>query len=579
LADFLIANGYEIVEIKPRFMPLTIKSRLAAAGPSLPRLANETTRQANAVARAAEEPMKMQLMNTDHLFIWDVAAAHKRNSSLQWATLTTFAIVTALLVWRVRRYVGFVACLLPLPYSIDYGEGIVMQQAMMIPSPRMYGDINVYPYIVFHYPPLYHLIARAIALLGNDLLYAGRWLSIMSAVTTAGFVGALIFCSIRQRLPTALAVFAAAIGGATVFTYLPIAVWSSLMRVDMFAVALSFAGVYLAVLGTRRPALVYGAALAFALSIYTKQTMIAAPAATFSVLWLREPRLVRAPIVLGFGLSVAALVWLSWETNGGFLRHIVLYNVNRFSIAHALERWPLVIDTLLYLFVAILFGLVHSWRRLCGLNLSTIREHVRRCDEAMILAIITIWFCFGMVSLVGVGKVGADLNYFIEWMCVWSVLIGVAIGNAFDAMGRCHRAPAIVLLVPILLAAQLLLLIPLPGTMLRASVAAREAMNQLFRIVQEAQKPVLSDDMVLLLRARKQVPLEPAIFAELGSLGRWDQRKFVELIDSRAFAFIISQGGPGTWLYNERYTKPVQAAIAVNYPHQERYADYVVMKP
>ena len=28
LADFLEANGYEVVEVRPRFLPLTVKSRL-----------------------------------------------------------------------------------------------------------------------------------------------------------------------------------------------------------------------------------------------------------------------------------------------------------------------------------------------------------------------------------------------------------------------------------------------------------------------------------------------------------------------------------------------------------------------
>ena len=28
LADFLVANGYEVLEVRPRFLPLTVKSRL-----------------------------------------------------------------------------------------------------------------------------------------------------------------------------------------------------------------------------------------------------------------------------------------------------------------------------------------------------------------------------------------------------------------------------------------------------------------------------------------------------------------------------------------------------------------------
>lgn len=33
LADFLEANGYEVVEVRPRFLPLTVKSRLPVWGP------------------------------------------------------------------------------------------------------------------------------------------------------------------------------------------------------------------------------------------------------------------------------------------------------------------------------------------------------------------------------------------------------------------------------------------------------------------------------------------------------------------------------------------------------------------
>jgi hypothetical protein len=518
--------------------------------------------------------MKVQ-SRTNPLARSGASEAHKRIGGLQWATLAAFAILTALLLRCVWRYVGFVASLLPLPYSIDYGEGIVMQQAMMIPGPRMYGDINLYPYIVFHYPPFYHLTARAIAALGIDLLYAGRWLSMASTAATAAFVGALVFQFVRERAPATVAATAAAVGGITLFTCLPIAQWSPIMRIDMFAVMLSFAGVYLAVRGTRYPPLLYIAALAFSLAIYTKQTMIAAPAATFGVLWLREPRSVGGPIAFGLSLSLAALAYLSWQTNGGFLRHIVLYDINRFSITHALPLWLAVASGFfIYLYVAVRFGLVQGWLRLRGLRSIGIRDQLRQSDEALILGIITAWFGIATISLVAAGKIGANVNYFIEWTCVCCVLIGIAVGIALDTIRGGSGNPAKALLVPVLLAAQLLL-IRLPDMSLLTSEPARRDMDHLLSMVQGAQKPVLSDDMALLLRAGKQVPIEPAIFAELGSLGRWDERKLLNLINSRAFEFIIRDG---RW-YDDRYTKPVRAAISANYPHQERYAEYVVMEP
>jgi hypothetical protein len=442
----------------------------------------------------------------------------------------------------------------------------------------MYGDINVYPYIVFHYPPFYHLTARAIARLGIDLLYAGRWLSMVSTAATAALVGALIFHFVRERASAMVATTAAAIGGVTLFTYLPIALWSPIMRVDMLAVMLSFVGVYVAVLGTRRPALLYTAALAFSLSMFTKQTMIAAPAATFGMLWLREPRSVHGPIVFGLSLSVAALACLNWETNGGFLRHIAFYNINRFSITHGLSLWLYVFGgSAVYLYVAVRFGLVRGWQRLRGPSSLGMRDQVRQSDEALILSIITAWFGVATMTLVTAGKIGGSVNYFVEWMCVLSVLIGIAVGIVLDTMHRASGHQAKPLLVPVLLAAQLLL-IRLPDMPMLTSPLARQEMDHLLYMVQGAQKPVLSDDMVLLLRAGKEVPIEPAIFAELASLGQWDQRKLVDLINSRAFAFIVGQLEPSR-LYDERYTKPVQAAIATNYPHQERYAGYVVMKP
>jgi hypothetical protein len=501
---------------------------------------------------------------------------------MQWAMITAFCIATALLLWRVWRSINLAALLLPLPYSIDYGEGIVMQQAMMILGPRMYGDINVYPYIVFHYPPLYHLTVRAIAAVGADLLYAGRGLSMASTAAVTAFVGALIFRSVRARATAAVAIAAGVIGGGTVLTDMPIVEWSPIMRVDMFAIALSFAGVYLAVLSTRRPALLYVAALAFVLSIYTKQTMIAAPAATFATLWLRAPRSVRGPIVFGFGLSAAALAGLCWETNGGFLQHIVLYNFNRFSLLRALMLLGVMVAPFaLYLVVAVAFGLVHGWRRLRAPYSPPVREQIRHSDEALILVIMTAWFGIAAVTLVTLGKSGGYINYFIEWMCVCNVLIGVAAGNALDAMRRSGHAKTSVLLAPVLLAAQLLCIQSMDNTSAPklTTTPVRQAMDHLFHMVQGAQKPVLSDDMVLLLRAGKEVPIEPEIFADLGSLGQWDQRRLIDLINLHAFAFIVTQYGPGNWWYDQRYTKPVQAAIATNYPHQERYADYVVMRP
>ena len=62
----------------------------------------------------------------------------------------TFLLIAGLLyfAWVDLRCAG---TLLAYPFG-DYGEGIVWQQALLIPGPRMYGQIDHLPFLVFHYP-------------------------------------------------------------------------------------------------------------------------------------------------------------------------------------------------------------------------------------------------------------------------------------------------------------------------------------------------------------------------------------------------------------------------------------------
>ena len=92
------------------------------------------------------------------------------------------------------------------------------------------------------------------------------------------------------------------------------------MRVDMLAIALAFVGVAFVVRSERQPAWLALAMPAFVLSIYTRQTELAAPASALLVLLLVRPR---ATILAGIGgavLGLCALAWLEWATAGGFLR-------------------------------------------------------------------------------------------------------------------------------------------------------------------------------------------------------------------------------------------------------------------
>src|SRR5579863_5819547 len=70
---------------------------------------------------------------------------------------------------------------LRVPDERDYGEGIVLWQAAHVTNLKTaYHSVDQYPHIVFHYPPVYHLLARTAALTTGDLLTGGRSVSILA---------------------------------------------------------------------------------------------------------------------------------------------------------------------------------------------------------------------------------------------------------------------------------------------------------------------------------------------------------------------------------------------------------------
>ena len=100
---------------------------------------------------------------------------------LRWAAMLAIGLAFAALIWRAAEVLAVAVALIPAPLSLDYGEGIVIQQALMMTGPAAYGSITELPFIVFHYPPVYHLVTRAAAALagGGDvaMVTAGRVVS------------------------------------------------------------------------------------------------------------------------------------------------------------------------------------------------------------------------------------------------------------------------------------------------------------------------------------------------------------------------------------------------------------------
>src|SRR5258707_2855945 len=151
-------------------------------------------------------------------------------------------LVSACLGLHWLRFLRFAIASILYPYELDYGEGIVWQQALLMLGPRMYGDINQYPFVVFHYPPFYHVMVRAVSALCIDMLVAGRSISLLAALVIGAACARLAYLTTPVRMERGARVTGAVTAGLAVFLCLPVIHWAAVMRVDMLAVALSIAG-------------------------------------------------------------------------------------------------------------------------------------------------------------------------------------------------------------------------------------------------------------------------------------------------------------------------------------------------
>ncbi len=59
-------------------------------------------------------------------------------------------------------------------------------------------------------------------------------------------------------------------------------------------------------------------------------------------------------------------------------------------------------------------------------------------------------------------------------------------------------------------------------------------------------------------------------------MGLWDQQPFLNMIQSHAFAFFITQGDEGDEFYNGGYTHAVAEAIRTAYPNEAHLAGHTI---
>jgi len=263
-------------------------------------------------------------------------------------------LILSYLILQAGIYIQYAYHMTMFPYDFDAGEGLILQQVMtLLSGESVYTSIDQEPYTVMNYPPLFEiLLAGLVKVFGHQLLL-GRLISVCATLLSAYLIGRIVFLETGRKL-------VATIAGLFFFSSGWLRTWSVLCRVDMLAVVLTLAGLFLFINEDQRDRRKYLclSALCFVGALLTRQSTIAAPLSCFLFLLIRhykpqhclksknDPRrrgddkasARRFIKILGI-TSFVLYALLTVITKGEFWHHITTYTAGYFSWGHFAESF------------------------------------------------------------------------------------------------------------------------------------------------------------------------------------------------------------------------------------------------
>lgn len=446
--------------------------------------------------------------------------------------------------------------ILPFPYQWGYGEG-----HMLLAAEAYQRGEGLYPTQrgaemtrVTAYPPLFFVVNGWARRACSHPFLFGRLLSLL---TTLG-LGVGIFLLVKRMTDSALAALVAAMAW---FSLGYVKDWAPKMQVDLPALLLSFGGVY-AVLTQRRGSLGI-AALLFVLALYTKQTMIGGPAAAIAYLAARGKG--REAWLLGAsvgGGSLILLLLLNALTHGGFYFNVVTCQPKQFELPRLLQA------------LHALLGEGDLFPVIGGLGLWGLLQLKQQNREWF--AALLAWLGVGGLNVLACGKVGSDINYFLEISLVSVVLLGYAVAETIrpDPIASARRGGAS--LVPILLLVQGMGCLRPPEVPVRSLLAAKRA---IVARIQQTSGPILSEDVSLLLLHRRPVTYSGFELANLAPQGIWDSSKMLRNLQEKQVPLVVAYPQTLAGLSDRRYTDGMLRLFRKNYREAKRIPPFVLLEP
>ncbi len=472
-----------------------------------------------------------------------------RGSRIQLLLAITSSLALALFVSTTVSAILF-------PYGLDYGEAPLIDQAKrIVAGEEIYkAELNRPPYVIANYPPLYPLL---IALIGSvarlPFLAVGRAVSVLATLISAILIGRFAYQLSDSRLSGLVAT-------ALFLSNLFVVSWSFRARVDMLALAFSLACLWILYRHWNSWRWLALAVIFMIAAIYTRQTYIlAAPVAGMVWLWQKDRQ--RALVFVGSLILITLMIFLALNTltHGGFYLHVVVANMNPYSLervatfaALLILAWPFAIAIVVIETKRIVKALLNGRDSLMGI------------DPFLIYG-LPVYSVGTLLSALTVGKIGSHVNYLLELVASGAIWATSARISSLRHLPIRYQGLTLVLLGQ--LAWSLGSNFPIYQSLIYSRWQDLPQYERLFQAVQSAteQGPVLADDgLYLVILAGQPIYYQPFEYNQLYIQGIWNPSPFIEEIKAHKFA-LIALNMTDSALYQERWAGPIATAIENSY--------------
>jgi hypothetical protein len=452
-------------------------------------------------------------------------------------------------------------------YPLDYGEAPLVNQAMQINAGQSiyYAKINQAPFTIANYPPIYVLLLSIFEKAFGPGFWYGRLISVLSAWGSATLIVLITYSHSKNMLMALIT--------GLLFINLPYVVgWSTLARIDHLALFFALLGLFFII---KRPTsekildhtLILGA-LFLIFAIYTRQSYaLAAPLGGF--LYLLHKNWKRALALTGLVAGGVLLIFFSINvlTDGGFFFNIVTANVNPFDLARVVHNFRNFFASTPTLFILAALGLILIFNRIDGWPLLT-------------------GFALGaFLSAITIGKIGSNINYFLEFSASLCLLVGFGLIVLYQHARK--LLPLILLCTSLIfLSWQVIEVIREvqleTKNALRDRIQAQDDLLTMEKLVRNhLDEPILADEFMGMLTINdKSLYLQPFEITQLALAGLFNQKILIEQIEQEEFSLILLQ--EGSWWVNvvqERWTPEMLEAIHGNYRITAKLENTNVYRP